>query len=70
MKDLEVQRALGYTPCVCGDLTGSWHPKCYVKLSRADVEGGMSTAIAKARRVLKRRAGEEASEAIKMLSKR
>lgn len=70
MTDLEVQRALGYTPCVCGDFGGSWHSKCYYGLSREDVEQRMRSAMAKAKQALKRRAGVEAAEAIKVLSKR
>ncbi len=49
MTDTEVERALGYTPCVCGVLNGTWHSECYVGKSKPQIRAGYKQAFAKAR---------------------
>lgn len=56
MTDHEVERALGYTPCVCGVLSGTWHSECYRGKSKAQVEAGYKRAFAEARRYLHEKA--------------
>lgn len=55
MTDYEVERALGCTPCVCGDLE-TWHFACYAGKSHADLLAGYKAAMRKARTHLKRQA--------------
>lgn len=54
MSDYEVERALGYTPCVCGVIDGTWHPECYRGLKQKDVAAAHKKAFAAARRYLKK----------------
>jgi hypothetical protein len=59
MTDREVERALGYTPCVCGGvLDGTWHPKCYRGKTDEQIAAGYARAFANARRHLKRQREE------------
>lgn len=53
MTDHEVERSLGYTPCVCGVLDGTWHPKCYRGKTDEQIAAGYKRAFDKARRKLK-----------------
>lgn len=53
MTDHEVERALGYTPCVCGVIDGTWHPECYRNKTREQINAGYKRAYAAARRYLK-----------------
>ena len=52
MNDTEVERALGYTPCVCAVLDGTWHPECYRGKTKAQLAAGSKRALAKARQHL------------------
>lgn len=53
MTDYEVEQRLGYTPCVCGKLDGTWHPGCYAGKTREQIAAGYKRAFAAARRHLK-----------------
>ena len=53
MTDTEVERALGYTPCICGVIDGTWHWKCYRGKTSAQISAGYKKAFAAARRHLK-----------------
>ncbi len=64
MTDHEVERALGYTPCVCGLLTGTWHSMCYVGKTDAQIQSGMTRAFAAARRQLRQQAQQQADAAL------
>lgn len=55
MTEYEVERALGCTPCVCGDLE-TWHPACYQGKTREQLAAGHKTAMVKARAHLKSQA--------------
>ena len=59
MTDYEIERALGYTPCVCGVLDGTWHPACYRGKSSDQILAARKCAISKARGHLKRMARDE-----------
>lgn len=67
MTDLQVERALGYTPCVCAKLDGAWHPACYRGLTDAQIAAGYRRAFAAARRHLKKQAADTTSEALDRL---
>ena len=54
MTDSEVEQRLGYTPCVCGVIDGTWHPKCYLAMPPENIQDAYKRAFAKARRYLKR----------------
>ena len=56
MTECEVERALGYTPCVCGVIDGTWHPKCYQGKTQEELEAGSKRSFASARRFLKKQA--------------
>jgi len=64
LSDREVERMLGYTPCVCGVLDGTWHSKCYRGKTQAQLDAGSKTAFRKARTHLKNLAANNALEAI------
>lgn len=49
----EVDRALGGTPCICGDLK-SWHPKCYAGKSPTQIQTARARVYSKARKFLAR----------------
>ena len=53
MTDSEVERRLGYTPCVCGKIDGTWHPQCYSGKTAEQIAAGLKLAFAAARRHLK-----------------
>jgi hypothetical protein len=53
LSDHEVERKLGYTPCVCGVLDGTWHPQCYTGKTQAQIKAGYKSAFLKARAYLK-----------------
>lgn len=59
MTDHEVERALGYTPCVCGVLDGTWHPECYAGKTKEQLADGYKRAFRKARAHLKAVAKKE-----------
>lgn len=63
MSDHQVESALGYTPCVCGVLDGTWHSTCYRGKTAEQIEASYKRAFAKARRHLKRQAEEAARAA-------
>ena len=68
MNRLEVDRALGQTPCICGDVE-AWHPQCYAKLlgrPKSEIEAAMDHAYRTARRKLKARAMEQARTSLMM----
>ena len=52
MNNTEVERALGYTPCVCGVLDGTWHSECYRNKTKAQINAGYKQAFDGARRHL------------------
>lgn len=60
MTDYEVERALGYTPCVCGVIDGTWHQKCYQGKTKEQITAGYKRAFANARKHLKREREEMA----------
>lgn len=64
MTDYEVERALGYTPCVCGVLDGTWHDKCYHGKTNAQIKTGYKRSIANAREHLKQQAQDTATQAL------
>ena len=64
MTDHEVERALGYTPCVCAVLDGTWHPRCYRAKTDEQIAAGYRRAFAAARRHLKAERAAQAREAI------
>lgn len=49
MTDHEVERRLGYTPCICGVLDGSWHSACYKGKTQAQVSAAYKVAFKKAK---------------------
>lgn len=68
MNRLEVDRALGQTPCICGDVE-NWHPQCYARFlgrPRHEIDAAMDRAYRTARRKLKERAKAQAGEALMM----
>lgn len=54
----EVEIALGFSPCVCGKIDGSWHPECYRGKTKEQLAAGYKKAMANARRYLSRHAKE------------
>lgn len=62
MTDHEVERTLGYTPCVCGVLNGTWHSECYRGKSKAQIDAGYKRAFAAARRFLHAKASDLAAQ--------
>lgn len=68
MNRLEVDRALGQTPCICGHVE-AWHPQCYAKFlgrPKHEIEAAMDRAYRTARRKLKERAKVQATETLMM----
>ena len=68
MNRLEVDRALGQTPCICGDVE-SWHPQCYARFlgrPKHEIDAAMDRAYRTARCKLKERAKVQAGEALMM----
>lgn len=66
MNRLEVDRALGQTPCICGDVE-TWHPRCYQKfLGRPEheIKDAMDRAYKIARRKLKARTMAQVRDAL------
>lgn len=63
MTDHEVERVLGYTPCVCGVLDGTWHSKCYQGKTQGQITAGYRRSFAAARRLLKAKAAAQAAAA-------
>lgn len=65
MTDYEVDRALGYSPCVCGVIDGTWHPECFrEKRTKEQRAAAYKRAYAAARRHLKKQAADAASAAM------
>ena len=64
MTDHEVERVLGYTPCVCGVLDGTWHKRCYRGKTPPQLAAGYKSAFVKARAHLKDERARLAAEAI------
>jgi hypothetical protein len=64
MTDTEVERALGYTPCICGVLNGTWHSKCYEGKTSKEIRVGYKNAFANARKHLKQQANDAAAKAL------
>lgn len=64
MTDHEVERALGYTPCVCGKIDGTWHPECYRVRTKEQIESDYKRAFAAARRHLKAQRQAAAAQAL------
>lgn len=59
MTDYEVEQRLGYTPCVCAKIDGTWHPRCYAGKTREQIAAGYKRAFAAARRHLKDKAAPD-----------
>lgn len=59
MTDYEVEQRLGYTPCVCAKIDGTWHPRCYAGKTREQIAAGYKRAFAAARRHLKAQAAPD-----------
>lgn len=68
MTDLEVDLALGMTPCVCGDCE-TWHQECYRGKTQAEIDAAYKVAYKKARLFLKRRAENVAMGAMTIAAK-
>lgn len=49
MSEHEVEMRLGYTPCICGVLDGTWHPDCYQGKTKSQIKSGYQQAIKIAR---------------------
>lgn len=64
MTDHEVERTLGYTPCVCAVLDGAWHRQCYRDKTAEQIEAGYKRAFAAARRHLKKQAADATITAV------
>ena len=64
MTDREVERALGYTPCPCAVIDGTWHPKCFSGKTDEQIDAGHKRAFAAARRHLKKQAALLAVQAV------
>lgn len=64
MTDYEVDMHLGYSPCVCGVIDGTWHPECYRGKTKEQIAAGYKRAYAAARRHLKKQAAGAASDAL------
>ena len=69
LSDHEVERILGYTPCVCGVLDGTWHDECYRGKNKAQLAAGHKSAMLKARVHLKTMAAAKAASAINKAAK-
>jgi len=69
MTDYEVERALGYTPCVCGKINGTWHWECYRGKTPGQIAAGYKRAIAAARQHLKNKAAADAAQLLRELAK-
>ena len=63
MADYEVARALGYDPCVCGKLDGTWHQECYRGKTDEQIASGYKRAFAVGRRHLARQRAEALRQA-------
>jgi hypothetical protein len=59
MTDYEVAQRLGYDPCVCGKIDGTWHPECYRGKTPEQIAAGYKRAFAAARRHLKAKAATD-----------
>ena len=64
MNEYEVDRRLGYSPCVCGFLDGTWHPKCYQEKVKDRIGAGKKNAYVVAKRLLKSRVAATVNRAI------
>jgi hypothetical protein len=63
LSDSDVERMLGFTPCVCGDLE-TWHFGCYRGKTKEQIADGYKRAFRLARAELKRRLANTANSAI------
>lgn len=64
MTEKEVELALGYTPCVCAKLDGTWHLECYRGKTADQIAACYKLAFAAARRHLKKQAADAADSAL------
>lgn len=69
MTDWDVERRLGYTPCVCGVIDGSWHARCYAGKTQEQIEAGYKKAFMKARAYLHTQDAARAAIAIDKAAK-
>ena len=60
----DLDRALGQTPCVCGDID-TWHDACYRGKSQAQINREMKQAYQIARRKFEERASTAALSVIR-----
>jgi hypothetical protein len=63
MTDYEVEMRLGYTPCVCGKIDGTWHPRCYRGKTAEEIASGYKRAFSAARRAIRAAAALDAERA-------
>ena len=53
----EVDMALGYTPCMCGVINGTWHAECAkIRRTPSEKKEAYKKAYDNARKYLKRKA--------------
>lgn len=64
LTDHEVEMRLGYTPCVCGVIDGTWHPKCYKNKTSAEIKTAYKRAFNIARKHLLKEDELKTKEAI------
>ena len=66
MTEHEVERALGYTPCICGVIDGTWHGQCYLlPRTPAERKAAYKRAFDNARRHLEQQAKSAMMAALK-----
>lgn len=63
MTNLEIDRLLGGTPCICGTVD-TWHKECYQGKTHQQIVKAASAAYAKIRRALKAKRIELTKQAI------
>jgi hypothetical protein len=68
--DHEVEQRLGYTPCVCGMIDGTWHPGCYRGKTDTEIRAGYKRAFANARKHLKQQAQAATAQVLQSFAKR
>ena len=69
MNELDIDRAVGGTPCLCG-FVGSWHPRCYAGKSQAEIDTAYKQVYARLRVQLREKRKLDAHDAAAKLIKR
>lgn len=70
MTDYEVGQRLGYDPCVCGNIDGTWHSECYRGKTEDHLVAGHKLAYKAAREHLKRQAEAESKVLLQRIGTR